>query len=259
MNDGVAAGQMSGGEVNNSKNSPLPASCCISGADGLPEKCYYVPNFIATNEEQHIAEEIQKMPPSKWTNLTHRRLLSLPSPLTGTARDTLIAASLPGFLVKPIASRLQSMGLFSQSSHGGPNHVLVNEYQPGQGIMPHEDGPAYYPLTATVSLGSHTVLEIYKKNQQGEREPSPTWKILQEPRSLLVTSEDMYVNTLHSIADIEVDVDLGPATITNWHVLEDKRPYESGRFERRTRISLTYRDVQKVTNLGGALKFLGKK
>ncbi|CAI5495737.1 unnamed protein product, partial [Closterium sp. Naga37s-1] len=33
------------------------------------------------------------------------------------------------------------------------NHVLVNEYQEGQGIMPHQDGPAYFPCVAILSLG----------------------------------------------------------------------------------------------------------
>jgi alkylated DNA repair protein alkB family protein 6 len=136
---------------------------------------------------------------------------------------------------------------------------LINEYQPGQGIMPHEDGPAYFPITATVTLGSHTVLEIYKKNEQGERESSPTWRILQEPRSLLITSGEMYVNTLHGIANISVDEGLRDGSITNWSVLADKSPYESGMCERQTRISLTYRDVYKVTKFGGALKFLGKR
>ena len=37
------------------------------------------------------------------------------------------------------------------TSGKGPNHVLVNEYLPGQGIMPHTDGPLFHPTIATVS------------------------------------------------------------------------------------------------------------
>ena len=33
------------------------------------------------------------------------------------------------------------------------NHVLVNEYKPGDGIMPHTDGPAYVPIVATITTG----------------------------------------------------------------------------------------------------------
>jgi alkylated DNA repair protein alkB family protein 6 len=247
--------------LGDAKSSLWLLSHSLSGSDGLPTGCYYAPNFITAEEEQQISSVINATPASKWTNLSHRRLLSLPGLLTGTARDTLIAAPLPQYLQDPILSRLRETKVFisTKSPHGEPNHVLINEYQPGQGIMPHEDGPAYFPVTATVSLGSHTVLEIYKKNEQGERESSPTWRILQEPRSLLVTSESMYTNTLHGIANISNDEDLRDGSITNWHALADKTPYESGRCERQTRISLTYRDVLRVMRLGGALNFLGKK
>ena len=33
------------------------------------------------------------------------------------------------------------------------NHVLVNEYRAGEGIMPHQDGPLYTPAVAIASLG----------------------------------------------------------------------------------------------------------
>jgi alkylated DNA repair protein alkB family protein 6 len=42
------------------------------------------------------------------------------------------------------------------------NHCLVNEYEAGQGIMPHTDGPVYYPIVTTMSLQSHTVIEFYR-------------------------------------------------------------------------------------------------
>lgn len=254
-------GNMSGDQLTH-ENGPLwLMSCNLAGADGLPESCFYVSNFITEAEEEKILSEISKTPASRWTNLTHRRLLSLPSTLTGTARDTLIAAVLPDYLENPVARRIRDMRIFQmkESPHGGPNHVLINEYQSGQGIMPHEDGPAYFPVTATVSLGSHTVLDIYKKNEQGERESKPSWRILQEPRSLLVTEGSMYKDTLHGITDAHVDEDLMEGSIINWHDLFDTTPYESGRCERKTRISLTFRDVLKVAKLGGAMRFLGKK
>lgn len=248
-------------ELSDDNASLFLSKFAASTSGGFPGGCYYIPDFITAEEEQKISGKINAIPASKWTTLSHRRLLSLPSLLTGTARDTLIAAPLPEYLQDPILSRLRDTKIFisANSPHGEPNHVLVNEYQPGQGIMPHEDGPAYFPITATVSLGSHTVLEIYKKNDQGERESNPTWRILQEPRSLLITSEPMYTKTLHGIANISVDESLGENSITNWHALSDRTPYEGGKCERQTRISLTYRDVLKVTRLGGALRFLGNK
>jgi len=233
----------------------LPDTVVLS----LPSAAYYIPNFISPSEEQQIDNHIHKLPQTRWTVLTHRRLLSLPSALTGTARDTLLALPLPSYLSDAVLPRLKALGLFSESAHGAPNHVLVNEYRAGEGIMPHEDGPAYCPITATISLGGHTVLNIYKKKEDGEREASPTWRILQEPRSLLVTTGDMYKDTLHGIAEREIDEGLGPETVVNWDMLGDKMAYAAGSAKRDTRISLTYRDVLKVAKLGNAMRFMNKK
>ncbi|KAK4948030.1 hypothetical protein LTR10_013084 [Elasticomyces elasticus] len=206
----------------------------------------------------NISLEIRKLPESRWTVLSHRRLLSLPSVLTGPARDKLIDAPLPPFLDSVVA-RLRQDGYFKSSTHQSPNHVLINEYKSGEGIMPHEDGPAYNPITATVSLGSHTVLEIYQKNKHGEREAHPSWRLLQEPRSLLITTGEMYVETLHGISETQTDENLNSETIANWDLVEHKEDYASGTVQRGTRISLTFRDVAKVAKLGGALKFMTKK
>ena len=227
--------------------------------EGLPSTGYYIPNFIDADEEQSILSDLHRLPQNKWTVLSHRRLLSLPSTLAGKAKDTLLAAPLPKFLNEPILSRFKDLGIFAQSAHLSPNHVLVNEYQPGEGIMPHEDGPAYSPITATVSLGGHTVLEIYMKNEKGEREPGHTSRILQEPRSLLVTTGDMYKDTLHGISEIMMDRDLGPEQIVNWKLVGDKTLFQDGTAERHTRVSLTYRDVLKVAKVGGALNFLNER
>lgn len=225
----------------------------------LPSRGYYVPNFITEAEERYVLDEIARLPQSRWTVLTNRRLLSLPSLLTGPAKDTLLASQMPAFLMKSIDPNFKELGVFAESPHKEPNHCLVNEYEPGQGIMPHTDGPAYFPVTATVSLASHTVLEIYEKNEQGERNAKPTWRILQEPRSLLVTTAEMYTNTLHGISELETDQDLDSNSIVNWSLLGDVTSYQVGSAARRTRVSLTYRDVLKVAKLGGALKFMTKR
>jgi alkylated DNA repair protein alkB homolog 6 len=230
----------------------------VTPIEALPAACYYVPSFITSEEEQNITNAIRSLPDSRWTVLSHRRLLSLPSTLTGTTRDTLLAAPLPAYLDSTVA-RLKADDYFKNSLHKGPNHVLINEYKPGEGIMPHEDGPAYNPITATVSLNGHTVLEIYKKNEHGEREALPTWRILQEPRSLLITTSDMYTSTLHGISELHTDEKLNGEEITNWDLLGDRQPYQSGQAHRQTRISLTLRDVTKVAKLGGALKFINKR
>ena len=132
--------------------------------------------------------------------------------------------------------------------------------------MPHEDGGAYYPIVATVSLGGAVVLDLYEKGGNGNSDgdgdgvtgrPSPRFRILQERRSLLVTTGKLYTDFLHGIADSVRDEGLGPATVCNWDLLRERERYASGWLERETRISLTYRDVIRVAKVGNAMKFLG--
>lgn len=137
--------------------------------------------------------------------------------------------------------------------------------------MPHEDGAAYFPVVATVSLRAGIVLDVYEKrdrddgNGDGVEEEVtmasrvPRYRILQERRSLLVTTDKLYTDYLHGIAERERDEDLGAEMICNWELLGDKEEFSSGCYQRETRISLTYRDVLKVSKLGNSMKFLGPR
>lgn len=126
--------------------------------------------------------------------------------------------------------------------------------------MPHKDGGAYHPVVCTVSLGSALCLELYSTKEDGTREARPKWRILQEPRSLLITTDEIYSNFMHGIDNIMEDVDLNPSSVVNWNLLRDPSLIPDGRSERQTRISLTYRDVLKVSKLGGKLgSMFGKR
>ncbi|KZV84603.1 hypothetical protein EXIGLDRAFT_842051 [Exidia glandulosa HHB12029] len=76
----------------------------------------------------------------------------------------LVGQKLPDWLDRfpDLVTRLRDTGAFKSAKHGQPNHVIVNEYLAGQGLMPHEDGPAYQPVVGTISLGSHAVFNYYK-------------------------------------------------------------------------------------------------
>ncbi|ORY14883.1 hypothetical protein BCR34DRAFT_478673 [Clohesyomyces aquaticus] len=239
---------------------------------GLPPTMYYIPNFISAEEEASI---LSKIPSQRWVTLSHRRLQAHPSTLTNN--NTLLGALLPSYLVKPVVERFNVFGVFKNTPHKEPNHVLINEYKRGEGIMPHEDGAAYSPVVATVSLGAPICLEITSKPAKleehrsgGESEiqgvtngpsPEPTseynipTRILQEPRSLLITTSSAYSDLLHGISSIEVDENLSPDTIANWSLLAEPYLFKEGRNKRRTRVSLTYRDVLKVSS--AARKVLG--
>lgn len=146
--------------------------------------------------------------------------------------------------------------------------------------MPHEDGSAYADVVATVSLGASLCLQIGPKPSSTEDDAKehsaparddtnkascgsnlsqyeiPT-RILQEPRSLLLTTGTAYKDLLHGIEPIEVDEDLNRKTVANWDLLGSANVFEEagGRNERATRVSLTYRDVLKVSS--AASKVLG--
>ncbi|KUM64160.1 hypothetical protein ACN42_g2908 [Penicillium freii] len=243
----------------------------------LPEDAFYISDFITEDEEDCLLQKVKSAPLPRWTQLSHRRLQIWPSALTKS--NALLASSLPAWLRSPIIEpRFEALHIFNDAPHKAPNHVLVNEYQPGQGIMPHEDGAAYYPLVATVSLGAPIVLDLYHKHTKGDKEASgtpaeggrdvagipdtnrkPQYRILQERRSLLIMRGKMYTDLLHGIKETTRDEDLGPHSICNWELLRERQPYQGGWYERKTRTSLTYRDVLQVVKVGNTLKFLGGK
>ena len=161
---------------------------------------------------------------------------------------------IPRLLSVPLLSDTKD-NIFSNSPHSAPNHCLVNEYQPGQGIHAHEDGDAYYPVVATVSLGSHIVLDVKSKDPA----KGPGWRILQEPRSLLITTGELYTECLHGISEVEIDENLSAERIVNWELLGNKEAFARGQAVRMTRVSLTFRDVKKVQRLGKAFGALGRR
>ncbi|GAB4816066.1 hypothetical protein N2152v2_003112 [Parachlorella kessleri] len=100
---------------------------------------------------------------------------------------------------------------------GGANHVLVNAYLPGEGIMPHEDGPLYHPAVCILSLGSPAILRFWRKGGCSEANTSHqadidaaspiascsgrqlAASVICEPRSLLIFQGDAYTACLHGI------------------------------------------------------------
>lgn len=162
----------------------------------------------------------------------------------------MVAEDLPQWL-ETYAKKLAALGMFEDKV---PNHVLVNEYESGQGIMPHEDGPLYYPTVSTISLGSHTLLDFYKpltdrEEQVAEKETSGTtledryiFSLLLLPRSLIFVREDMYKIYLHGIDPRKSDIITDK--IVNLPKCDGVNIGDT--LERTTRVSLTIRHVPKI-------------
>ncbi|XP_036040100.1 alpha-ketoglutarate-dependent dioxygenase alkB homolog 6 isoform X2 [Onychomys torridus] len=129
-----------------------------------PPLIYYVPDFISKEEEEYLLRQVFNAPKPKWTQLSGRKLQNwggLPHP------RGMVPERLPPWLQRYV-DKVSDLSLFG----GLPaNHVLVNQYLPGEGIMPHEDGPLYYPTVSTISLGSHTVLDFYEPRQPEDDVP----------------------------------------------------------------------------------------
>ncbi|KAG8237252.1 hypothetical protein J437_LFUL011280 [Ladona fulva] len=127
-----------------------------------PATIYYIPNFVNDEEEKLLLNKIYNVPKPKWTQLSNRRLQNwggIPHP------KGMLVEQIPQWLSLYLG-KVYELGVFNDDIK--PNHVLINEYLAGQGIMPHFDGPLFYPTIATLSLGSHTVLNFYQPQDDGK-------------------------------------------------------------------------------------------
>jgi len=96
-----------------------------------------------------------------------------------------------------------------------PNHVFINHYMPGEGIMPHTDGPAYEPWAVILSLGSAVTFDFWRDHAHSASGKPAALSVLVPPRSLLVFTGDAYAAHLHGIADRHAD-DLVDGVVANW-------------------------------------------
>ncbi|KAK5861490.1 hypothetical protein PBY51_022883 [Eleginops maclovinus] len=215
-----------------------------------PPTVYHIPDFITEEEETYLQQKVFNSPKTKWTQLSGRRLQNwggLPHP------KGMLAEKIPDWL-HTYCEKISSLGAFSGKT---ANHVLVNEYKQGEGIMPHEDGPLYHPTVTTISLGSHTLLDFYMPVSSQEDDAPQTeesrflFSLLVKPRSLLILQEDMYQHLLHGIRpqgeDMLTDKVLNLSSA-------GAQPGET--LTRGTRVSLTIRHVPKVMK---AKLLLGRK
>ena len=113
-----------------------------------------------------------------------------------------------------------------------PDQMIVNEYQPGQGIAPHVDcAPCFGPVVVSISLGSTCVMDIAKQVNSAEKTShiadsnSDQIRLFLKSRSAVVLAGDSRYHWTHAIAPRKTD------TI-------DGHAYPRGR-----RVSLTFRTV----------------
>ena len=100
-----------------------------------------------------------------------------------------------------LAQKVGQTGRFSPDHN--PDHkidqIIINDYQPGQGIAPHVDAPhAFGPVVAMLSLGAPVVMDFYKGDMRRN--------MVLEPLSLLVLSGAARAKWQHGIAKRKSDI-----------------------------------------------------
>eukprot|EP01091_Cochliopodium_minus_P019565 TRINITY_DN825_c0_g1_i1.p1 TRINITY_DN825_c0_g1~~TRINITY_DN825_c0_g1_i1.p1 ORF type:complete len:237 (+),score=70.94 TRINITY_DN825_c0_g1_i1:270-980(+) len=203
---------------------------------------YYIPNFLSESEENEVVNNIYKAPQIKWVKLRNRRLQEW----GGTPTEKgMIQVDLPEFLNK-VGEKIHKAKFIPNV----PNHVLVNEYAPGQGIMRHEDGPLYVPHFSILNLKSTILLDVYKHTRDilGGDEDSDenqiedrVFSIALRPRALLIVKDEVYTNYMHGIEERMEDV-VDDKVIN----LEQTGLHVGDVIKRELRISATIREVKLV-------------
>ncbi|KAJ9112293.1 hypothetical protein QFC19_000712 [Naganishia cerealis] len=301
---------------------------------GLPPTAYYIPSFISEAEEEYLLRKVRLQRSTESPRVEQLLMFSycLPTDYRVSVAEMENGRNGPN-LVERIANitdvfRLQETETAESDSpqDGRPNQLLINVYSAGQGISPHEDGAAYHPAVATLSLGSGQCLDLYQYLSETDPSPpltntmrddvnipskhaagtddSPTKpkngkaiaavplaRVFLEPRSLFIMTGSLYQSHLHGISFSETDILTSlsavrentstPAheggntetsqtsssplavPVANLPLLGDPQILKtiesegSYRSERKTRVSLTFRKVERVLK-GGLRAGMGK-
>ncbi|OQS02794.1 alkylated DNA repair protein alkB [Thraustotheca clavata] len=157
---------------------------------------YYMEEWINEVEEASILEHVHAAPSSAWVELKARRL----QVHGGLVTTSFTPSRLPQWLCI-LAQSFVDAGVFHAKFT--PNHALINDYAPGEEILPHEDGPMYYPLVAIISTGA-TGRMTFRRHRNTSPQDAPFYLNLAR-RSLLIFTHDAYTDYLHSIDNVGID------------------------------------------------------
>jgi alkylated DNA repair dioxygenase AlkB len=174
----------------------------------------YLPEYLSGEDEQAVAAAVDGL---SWDTAWRRRR----QPYGAGYGRSGGAPSIPAW-GRRLAARLFADGVTAEPF----DHMLVNEYLPGQGIAPHRDYAPFGRTVASLSLLSACVME-FRQPPTGRRE-----RLLLLPRSLLVMSDEARYEWEHGIAPRQRDV---------WHGLPVRR---------RRRLSVTFRFLTAGPALG---------
>ena len=140
---------------------------------------YYIPNYISESEEKQMQAFIDATPEQLKTKMDKRTVQEWGCVMCPDCNKSFVADyNFPPWC-NEISDMLVHDGIFSPSVF--PNNVRIHEYEKGEGIAPHVDGPIYVPLVAILSMTSTSVMSFYPRRSL-TRTP---WSTTRTPLSLM--------------------------------------------------------------------------
>lgn len=175
----------------------------------------YIPDYITQEEQNQLLSIIEQQ---VWSTKLKRLVQHYGYQYdykNGLLASSSYLGSLPNWL-KSLAERLLQDSLTPIL----PDQVIINEYQPGQGIASHIDCvPCFGKTIISLSLESSYVMDFI------EAQTKEKFSILLSPGSLVVMQEKARYNWQHGIAARKKDT------------------YEGREIIRSRRVSITFREV----------------
>lgn len=177
--------------------------------------CTYISGFLSPDEAAALYHWLDSQPAQVWMRDLSRRVIHF-----GWRYDYTHRKISSDSYIGPLPQRCTAIAerLYRETDTFGelPNQVIVNEYEPGQGIAMHTDHPGFGPAVATVSLGDSWSMDFLHEPTGNKQS-----RVL-EVGSVLILSGEARHEWRHGIAKRKKELD--------------------GRL-RSTRISLTFRTV----------------
>ena len=158
----------------------------------------YLPAFLTTRECNDLLAKIDARP---WMNDLKRRVQHYGWRYDYSSRvvtEEMKTEPLPGFILK-IARELNVRGWFASI----PDQVIVNEYEPGQGIAPHIDRDCFGPSVATLSLGDRWPMQFTPLGRSAVATESE--EIFLDVGSMLILQGDARTRWMHGIVKRRTD------------------------------------------------------
>jgi alkylated DNA repair dioxygenase AlkB len=170
------------------EDRPSPNASATARVAGL----VYVPNFIAPDVQTRLVVEIDAQP---WMTELRRRVQHYGYRYDYRSRSvdrSMRLGKLPSWALA-VVEKLQDRGLVSRP----PDQLIVNEYEPGQGISNHIDCKSCFDgNVASLTLGSSCVMNL---THRSTRDVVP---VLLEPGSVSVLTGEARYAWMHGISGV---------------------------------------------------------